>query len=117
MTPLVLRPTTPTPAPTTGPAAPAGSIGARTPSAIEARRAAEACEQFEAVLVRQFFTEAQKTSLTRPSPGESPAMRQVYSDMVADSVSNAVARSGQLGLRATLQQQLLRHGAAGGTVG
>lgn len=77
-----------------------------------------ACEQFEAVLVRQFFTEAQKTTLSKPAPGESPAMRQVYSDMVADTVSGAVARSGQLGLRASLQAQLLRHGGLdGGTVG
>jgi Rod binding domain-containing protein len=65
----------------------------------------EVSRQFEAVLVRQFLTEAQKVSLDKKT--ESPGS-DIYKDMVTNQMADGISRSGGFGLAGTLKTQLGR---------
>lgn len=86
----------------------AGSAIAAVSTDRATKKVSSVCEQFENILVRQFISEAQKSTQASKPKGGSPMMRDIYNDMVSDVVAGAVSHSGQLGLRNTLEHQLLR---------
>ena len=82
---------------------------AGNPRLSEPEKIAEATRQFEAVLLRQILTEAQKPTFKSKYNEESTATG-IYRDMSVEQIADAISRSGHLGLgqalRGQLQQQL-----------
>ena len=78
-------------------------------NAAEQRKLAEATRSFEAVLIRQMLTSLEKTTQLSGSKG-AMSSQSAYSSMMVDSLADAIARSGGLGLAdslgATLSAQL-----------
>lgn len=73
----------------------------------ESDKAAEACRQFEAVLLRQILGEARKNVLA-PSASSNSTVTGIYEDMVNNQMADSISRSGAFGLAKNLQSQLVR---------
>lgn len=71
----------------------------------EAGKLAEVSRQFEAVLLRQILSDAQKKVFVSSMNPESVA-GGVYQDMVTNQLADHISRSGALGLAGSLNQQL-----------
>ncbi len=71
----------------------------------EADKLAEVSRQFEAVLLRQILSDAQKKVFASATNPDSVASG-VYQDMVTDQLAEHISRSGALGLASTLNKQL-----------
>jgi peptidoglycan hydrolase FlgJ len=67
----------------------------------------EACRQFEAVLLRQILSEAQKPMLGGDEESSS-AVNGIYKDMTTNAMADAISRSGEVGLSSMLEAQLSR---------
>ncbi len=74
-------------------------------NAAEQRKLAEATRSFEAVLIRQMLTSLEKTTQMAGSKGALGG-GSAYSSMMVDSLADAIARSGGLGLAKTLEPML-----------
>jgi Rod binding domain-containing protein len=70
----------------------------------EADKIALASKHFEAILVRQFLSEAQKPLLA-PKGQMSGATSEIYRDMMVNSMADQISKSGALGLAKQFQAQ------------
>ncbi len=61
--------------------------------------------QFEAVLLRQFLTEAQKP-LLNPKDGKKGATSDIYKDMTVNVLGDEISKSGDFGLAKYFQAQM-----------
>ena len=73
----------------------------------EGQKVEEVSRQFEAVLLRQILTEAQKTTFKSKYTDDSTASA-VYRDLTVQQMADQISRSGAFGLGATLAKQLDR---------
>lgn len=80
---------------------------AANPALSEQEKIAEASRQFEAVLLRQILTEAQKTHFKSKFTDDSFA-GGVYRDLTTQHLADAMSRNGSFGLAQSLAQQLNR---------
>jgi flagellar protein FlgJ len=79
---------------------------ATNPNVSQSEKIGEVSRQFEAVLLRQILTEAQKTNL---GPKEDQAaVSGVYNDMITTRLADSISRSGGFGLAKNLAHQLDR---------
>jgi Rod binding domain-containing protein len=80
------------------------------------QKISEASKQFEAIMVRQILTEAQKSSIKNEFNDNSTAS-SIYKDFVTDQLANSISHSGGIGLAKTFEQQLSQpqknHGVPG----
>jgi flagellar protein FlgJ len=67
----------------------------------------EASRQFEAILLRQIFSAAQKPLLAQGLGGSS-ASASIYQDMITEQLADSVSRSRALGLANSLGSELGR---------
>jgi len=81
------------------PASPTASPSEVAPPA-GSTRVAEASQQFESILLRQFLGESMKPLLEQ-GPGA-----QVYGYLVTESLASSLSKAGGLGLSSILQAQL-----------
>ena len=78
---------------------------AANPQCSQSEKVSEASRQFEAVLLRQIFSEAQKT-VFQSKYADSSTAGDIYRDMVSTQLADQVSRSGALGLGQALEGQL-----------
>ncbi len=71
----------------------------------EAQKVGEVSRQFEAVLLRQILSYAQKPMLAK-TPESSSTVGSVYQDMVTNSLAEQISKSGTFGLSRSLAPQL-----------
>ncbi|MBX3747509.1 MAG: rod-binding protein [Verrucomicrobiae bacterium] len=71
----------------------------------EGDKVAEACRQFEAILLRQMLTDARKAVIPSDLNRES-ATSDIYQDMINTQLADAMSQSGGFGLARSLQVQL-----------
>ncbi len=98
-----------------------GRIGAATSAAASKERQAQAAEEFERFFLFQLLKEMRKTVPRTELMGKS-SQEQMYEEMLDDTLAGEMARSGQLGMAATMQAEFerstadaLRKGSTGGT--
>lgn len=72
----------------------------------EPEKIGELSRQFEAVLLRQILSEAQKTVFKSKSSNDSTA-RSIYQDMTTNQLADSISKSGSFGLARSLNQQLV----------
>ena len=75
----------------------------------EEQKIGEASKQFEAILLRQFLAESQKTVFKSEFTDDS-SEAGIYQDMVTNQLADSLAHSGGVGLAQTFQHQLTHHG-------
>lgn len=80
---------------------------ASNPKLSEREKTAEACRQFEAVLLRQILGEARKNVLA-PSASSNSSVTGIYEDMINNQMADSISRSGSFGLAKNLESQLAR---------
>jgi len=68
---------------------------------------AEVSRQFEAVLLRQILSEAQKTTFKSKYTDDSTAS-SVYRDLTVQQLADCMSKSGALGLAKSLSKELTR---------
>jgi len=73
----------------------------------EQKKIEELSRQFEAVLLRQILSEAQKTVFKSKYSDETTAS-QIYRDMTVAQLADSISHSGALGLGKTLSKDLTR---------
>lgn len=73
----------------------------------EKEKLADACRQFEAVLLRQILAQARQP-VFNSSLTPSSAVSGIYQDMVTSQLADSVSRSGEFGLARSLLRQLER---------
>ena len=78
---------------------------------------AKVAGQFEAIMVRQFLTEAMKPMTEGCFNEEDMPGGDVYKSMMVDTLANSVESGGGLGLSNVIQLQLQGKVPAGGTKG
>lgn len=71
----------------------------------ETQKIGEISRQFEAVLLRQILSYAQKPMLAK-SPESSSTVGSVYQDMVVNTMADQISKSGTFGLSRSLAPQL-----------
>jgi peptidoglycan hydrolase FlgJ len=76
----------------------------------EDQKIGEACKQFEAILLRQFLSEAQKPVFQSEFTDNS-AEAGIYQDMITNQLADSMSRSGGVGLAQSFQRQLTHHHA------
>ena len=81
---------------------------ARNSQLSEAERIAGASRHFEAILLRQFLSEAQKPVLD-PKGGPHGAVNDIYKDMMVNALAEQISKTGTLGIAQTFQTQLSAH--------
>ncbi|MEW6302730.1 MAG: rod-binding protein [Verrucomicrobiota bacterium] len=84
---------------------------AANPHVSEAEKVAEASRQFEAVLLRQILSQAQKPLFQSEGMAGSAA-GSIYQDMVVHSLADQISRAGSFGLSRALAPQLARQAAS-----
>jgi Rod binding domain-containing protein len=72
----------------------------------EAEKIAGASRHFEAVLLRQFLTEAQKPVLN-PKSSTGGAVGGIYQDMIVNNLADEISKSGTFGLAKYFQAQMV----------
>ena len=80
----------------------------------EEEKIASVSRHFEAVLLRQFLTEAQKP-LLNPKGGLTGAANDIYKDMIVNVLGEEISKSGNFGLATCFQSQLSPSSKGGGT--
>jgi len=83
-----------------------------TPAQQQARQAAGAAKQFEAIILRQLLSPAIEPLMNNGLGGGSNAGGGVYGYMLTDVLAGSLSQAGGLGLSKMLQQQLTPSGAA-----
>jgi len=76
-------------------------------SLTEKQQMGEAGRQFEAVLLRQILSEAQKPTFKSKYTDDSTAS-SIYRDMTVKQLADSMSRAGGLGLARTLNTQLTK---------
>ena len=76
----------------------------------EAEKIGEVAKQFEAILLRQFLSEATKPMLSQDE-GMNPAQKSIYQDMITNTLAETISQSGEFGLAQAFRQQLLLRGS------
>lgn len=71
----------------------------------EAQKSAEVGRQFEALLMRQILSEANKT-VFKSSLTDNSLAQGVYQDMITTQMAESISKSGDFGLAHTFQEQL-----------
>jgi Rod binding domain-containing protein len=71
----------------------------------DADKVAEVSRQFEAVLLRQIISDAQKPGLGA-SPLANSVSRDIYRDMITTQLADSISKSGAFGLASSIQPQL-----------
>jgi flagellar protein FlgJ len=79
---------------------------ASNPNVSQQDKVAEACRQFEAILLKQILSEARKSSAMASSSQESN-VSSIYDDMINNQYAESMSHSGSFGLAASLQKQLM----------
>lgn len=79
----------------------------REPRRTDAEKLTEVARQFEAILVRQILTDAQKKLCAGGTEPESAA-GSIYQDMITNNLAERISQAGTLGLARTLEKQLHR---------
>jgi len=79
---------------------------AANPNVSDKDKVAEACRQFEAVLLRQILQETRKTVIASSETPDSN-VTGIYNDMVNNQLADSISRSGEFGLAKSLQAQLV----------
>jgi Rod binding domain-containing protein len=74
-------------------------------SLSEKQKIAEASRQFEAMLLRQILSEAQKPVITSEFTDNSTAAG-IYQDFIVNQMSDSLSKSGALGFAKIFEQQL-----------
>ncbi len=97
---LTIQNTTPTLAAVTDPALVQKGTGAS-----ERAERAEACRQFEALLLRQILGQARRPVLNPKSESGGTA-GSIYRDMITERLSDSMSQGGGIGLARSLEQQL-----------
>jgi Rod binding domain-containing protein len=78
----------------------------------EQQKIAEVSRQFEAILIRQILSEAQKTVI--PSKlADNSVSGGIYQDMITNQLADSISKSGAFGLASTFERQLSHQAAAG----
>lgn len=95
---------TPLPRPTRAADAPIERL-AGSGKLSEREKIAEVSRQFEAVLLRQILTQAQKTHFPSKLSGN-PATSGIYQDMAVNQLADSISKSGAFGLARSIEQQL-----------
>ena len=72
----------------------------------EAEKIGEVAQQFEAILLRQFLSEATKPMLSQ-SEGMNPAQKSIYQDMITNTLADTISHTGEFGLAQAFRQQLM----------
>jgi Rod binding domain-containing protein len=80
---------------------------AANPALTQQKKIEELSRQFEAVLLRQILSEAQKTVFKSKYSDETTAS-QIYRDMTVERLADSISRSGAFGLGKTLSKDLTR---------
>jgi Rod binding domain-containing protein len=92
----------------TSPAAHAGSAAAGVRNDTQSRKLRESTEQFEAVLLRQILTSAQKPLLAKPLFGKSPG-DDIVRDLKTERMAEQISRTGSVGLARYLETTLRKN--------
>ena len=71
----------------------------------EAQKIGEASRQFEAVLIRQFLSESQKTVMKSEYTDDSTTSG-IYQDIVTNQMADSLSRGGGIGLAKSFERQL-----------
>src|SRR5580658_2934909 len=71
----------------------------------EQQKIGEASRQFEAIMLRQILSEAQKPVITSEFTDNSTAAG-IYQDFITNSLADSMSKSGTLGLAKVFEQQL-----------
>ena len=71
----------------------------------QTQKVAEVSRQFEAVLLRQILTEAQKPAFKSNVAGSSVST-SIYQDLFTQQLADQISRSGSVGLAKTLEAQM-----------
>ena len=75
----------------------------------EPQKVGEVARHFEAILLRQFLSEATKPMFSS-NEGMNAAQRGVYQDMIVNTLADTISRTGEFGLSPAFRQQLMpRH--------
>ena len=83
----------------------------------EDEKIAEASRQFEAILLRQILSSAQK-QVIQSKLHKDTAISSIYGDMITNQLADGISKSGAFGLAKTIEGQLTRPPAdAPGTAG
>ena len=97
---LTIQNPTPTLAAVTDPA-----LAQKGTGASEHAERAEACRQFEALLLRQILGQARRPVLNPKSESGGTA-GSIYRDMITERLSDSMSKGGGIGLARSLEQQL-----------
>jgi len=84
---------------------------ANNPGLTQDQKIAEASRQFEAVLLRQFLSEAQKPCTDSGQAADS-GTAGIYQDMVTNQLADTLSRGGGVGLAKLFERQLSPHSPA-----
>ncbi|HEV2692287.1 MAG TPA: rod-binding protein [Verrucomicrobiae bacterium] len=74
----------------------------------EDQKIGEASQQFEAILLRQFLSESQKTVIKSEFTDNSTASG-IYQDFITNTMADSMSKSGGIGLAKTFEHQLTHH--------
>ena len=72
----------------------------------EAQKVGEVARHFEAILLRQFLSEATKPLMDQ-NEGMSDAQKNIYQDMITKTLADSMSQSGQFGLSQAFRHQLM----------
>ena len=72
----------------------------------ETQKVGEVARHFEAILLRQFLSEATKPMLSS-NEGMNAAQRGVYQDMIVHTLADTISRTGEFGLSQAFRHQLM----------
>lgn len=86
--------------------APAGTVHGKAPSPNDKLR--RSTEEFEAVLLRQILTAAQKPMLSKPLLEKSQSA-EIVRDLRTDRMADAISRTGSVGLARYLESHLRKN--------
>jgi Rod binding domain-containing protein len=74
----------------------------------EDQKIAEASQQFEAILLRQFLSESQKPVI-KSEFTDTSAAAGIYQDFITNQMADSLSRGGGIGLAKTFEHQLTHH--------
>lgn len=72
----------------------------------EEEKIAGVSRHFEAILLRQFLTEAYKP-LLNPNGESNNSINEIYKDMMVESLADSISKSGNFGLAQSFQSQMV----------
>ncbi len=76
----------------------------------ENQKIEEASKQFEAIMLRQFLGEAQKTVVKSKYADDDSSTTGIYKDFVTNQMADSLAHAGGIGLAKTFQHQVTPQG-------